>query len=74
MRHVSTTCKRLEQIVDDVMLLSDAVAILNDEKYFNAFEKYVKSILFSMNLFYFWSLFSFCKNYFCTDINTTSLI
>ena len=41
MRHVSMTCKRLEQVVNDVMLIGDAVEILNDEKYFNAFEKYV---------------------------------
>lgn len=41
MRHVAITCKRLEQVVSDVMLIGDAVSILSDEKYFNAFEKYV---------------------------------
>ena len=33
-------CKRLEQVVNNVMLIADAVEILTDEKYFNAFEKY----------------------------------
>ena len=40
MRHVSIMCKRLEQVVNDVMLIGDAVEFLTDEKYFNAFEKY----------------------------------
>lgn len=44
MRHVAITRTRLEQVVTDATLIGDAVSILCNQEYFDAFEKYVQVV------------------------------
>jgi hypothetical protein len=66
-------CKRLEQVVNDVMLIGDAVEFLTDEKYFNAFEKYDIAFFFTLTF----SSMSFMLNrggYIILFVHSTNLI